>query len=56
MDILVGLYEQVEEFVSEGRLKWVVLCGSGLLVSVVELAVTWIISVCCLFLSMGHCA
>ena len=37
--ILVGLYEQVEGFVSGDRLDWAIICGGRLLVSVVELAV-----------------
>ena len=37
---LLGLNEQVKEFMSKGRQDWAVLRGSGLLASVVELAVT----------------
>ena len=36
---LLGLNEQVEEFMSKGRQDWAVLRGSGLLARVVELAV-----------------
>ena len=40
LDILEGLYEQVAELVSEERLDWAILCGSGFLASIVEFAVT----------------
>ena len=39
-DVLVGLYEQVEECMSKERQDWAVIPGSGLLASVMELAVT----------------